>query len=63
MHVHGRTFILRKSQARTRNYILRQRSGMEGTRDCLQQERVRDRDEGGGLGIGLHNGIVCYNDK
>lgn len=36
---------------------------MEGTRDCLEQERVRDRDEGGGLGIGLHNGIVCYNDK
>lgn len=62
-HMHGRSFILRKSQARARNCILAQRSGMEGTRDGLQQqERVRDTEEGEG-GIGLHNGIVCYNDK
>lgn len=52
--MHGRSFILRKSQARARNCILGQRSGMEGTRDGLQQqqqqERVRDIEEGDGGG-------------
>ena len=53
--MHGRGFILRKPQARTRNCILGQRSGMEGTRDGLQQEeRVKDmaEREGGGPGLG-----------
>lgn len=60
--MHGRSFILRKSQARARNYILGQRSGMEGTRDGLQQqERVKDIEEGGGGGVGVGDWVAQWH--
>lgn len=67
--MHGQELYFKKVSAWTRNCILGQRSGMEGTRaGSQQQERVREverrvEEVTVESGIGLHNGIVCYNDK